>query len=864
MLPRSVQAEWRTAMARGYACPRNSNDDLCGPLTPTSFGGSRYFLTVLEDATRYSWVSFLKTKDEACECLQHLINIIQVNHDTKVRVVRTDGGGEFCNKELKLYFAERGIIHQVTAPYSPQSNGAAERLNRTLVEKVRALLAESGVPKEFWGECLNTVNVVRNASPVSGKDKTPHELLTGKAPDVSHFRVFGCAAYAHIPKSKRRKLDPVSAKGVFVGYHSHSKCYRVLDMNKTTIRISRDVVFVETAFPFKSSAPPGSEEVPCLGEPTVEIKLEPSEPRLEPVNPVEEGMAEGGGEHQSPEDDIPPLEPVTDDEEEEREEQVVQAQPELVRRSSRVRRPPSEWWGTAAAAVELQPEPLTAREALGGPEAEQWRLAMQEEYDALLHNRTWDVMRKPSGAHVLPVKWIFKRKRDAAGNIERYKARLVVVGSRQREGIDYDEVYSPVGKHSTLRTLLAVVAARDLELHQLDVANAFLNGTLEEEIWVQQPPGFEGEGREFACRLRKTLYGLKQSPRAWYSNLRGHLENLGFTATEADAGLFVMKTGSSWTYVLLHVDDILIAGPLEGVNIVKSMLSGVFKVKDLGESSFYLGMDIARNRKEGALVLSQRRYVSDLLDKYLGADVKPKGTPLPPGCKLTKAGTPLDQTGCSYSEVIGSLMYLAVCTRPDISQAVGALARYMACPTEEHMRAAKHVLGYIAGTKECGLCFGGDGTLQLQGFADADYAGDTDNRRSTTAFVFVLGGAAVSWQSRLQPTVAMSTTESEYMAASAAVKEGLWFRKLLPVFGIAAGPVPIFGDNQAALKLLKNPISCSRTKHIDTMHHFARERVAREEVAFHYIPTDHMVADVLTKALPRTKFEQCRLGLGVK
>ena len=381
---------------------------------------------------------------------------------------------------------------------------------------------------------------------------------------------------------------------------------------------------------------------------------------------------------------------------------------------------------------------------------------------------------------------------------------------------------------------------------------------------MQQPPGYAVGGSNKACHLRTTLYGLKQSPRAWYSNLRSQLEAIGFKASSADPGLFIMKTDcGAWTYVLIHVDDILIAGPTEGVVMVKNKLAEVFKIKDMGESSFYLGMDIIRDRAMKTLLLTQKRYVADLMDKFSSSQAKPKKVPLSPATKLTKAGEPMDQTDVSYSEIIGSLMYLSVCTRPDVSQSVGALARYMANPTEDHLAAAKHVLAYISGTRDFGLFYGGTDLLEIQGYADSDFAGDTDTRRSTTGYAFRLNGAVISWQSRLQPTVAQSTTEAEYMAAGAAVKEALWLRKLLPEFGMMLGPVPIYGDNQAAIKLLRNPISCVRTKHIDVVHHFARERVARSEVTFTYISTEEMVADVLTKILPRGKFEQCRLGLGV-
>ena len=344
---------------------------------------------------------------------------------------------------------------------------------------------------------------------------------------------------------------------------------------------------------------------------------------------------------------------------------------------------------------------------------------------------------------------------------------------------------------------------------------------------------------------------------------RPQISFIGFTASEADPGLFVHHGKQSDTYVLIHVDDILIAGQVDGVSMVKSMLAKVFKVKDLGTATFYLGMDLVRNREERTLVLTQKRYVNDLMARYVPPGARPKSLPLDGTAPLRKAGVTLESVNPSYAEIVGSLMYLAVCTRPDIAQAVGALARYMAKPTEEHYKAAKHVLAYLSGTSDYGLMFGVCDKPELQGYCDSNYAGELDSRRSTTGYVFTLNGGVITWSSRLQPTVAASTTEAEYMAAASAVKEALWLRKLLPEFGIQIPTVRIACDNQAAIKLLKNPVSAARTKHIDVAHHFARERVARGEVLFEYIQTDKMIADTLTKALPRQKFEFCRHGMGV-
>lgn len=298
------------------------------------------------------------------------------------------------------------------------------------------------------------------------------------------------------------------------------------------------------------------------------------------------------------------------------------------------------------------------------------------------------------------------------------------------------------------------------------------------------------------------------------------------------------------------------------ITSTKQRLMGIFDARDLGEASYFLGMDIIRDRTNRTIKLAQGRLTADLLTKHNMLEAKSLSTPLSTSTKLTKDGTPLDRSTFGYSQLIGSLMYLSICTRPDISQAVGALARYMANPTISHWQAAKGVLRYIAGTANHGITFGGNGLI-LEAYCDADYAGDIDSRRSTTGYVFILNGGAISWSSRLQQTVAASTTEAEYMAAASAIKEALWLRQLLQGLALDLNTIPIKADSQSAIKLLKNPVFSMRSKHIDVIYHFARERVARNDVSFSYIKTDHMVADALTKPLPSTKFHFCRSAMGI-
>ena len=525
---------------------------------------------------------------------------------------------------------------------------------------------------------------------------------------------------------------------------------------------------------------------------------------------------------------------------------------------------PGEWWKTKAAAAFSAHiiEPATMKEALSGEDAELWRQAMDDEIKSLLENKTWTMVEPPAGIKPIPVKWVYKVKRDASGNVERYKARLVAQGFRQQEGIDFNEVFAPVSKYTTFRALTAKVAAENLELRQLDIKTAFLQGDLEEEVYICQPPGYEVEGK-LACHLHKALYGLKQAPRAWHQRLHEELTSMGFRQSEADPALYIIDIGPC--YLLVYVDDILLAcrtGSIIG-DKVKHLLD-TFEGRDLGEPNLFVGVTIDRDRANRTIKLGHWRLITDLVDSFGLQDAKPRSLPIGTGVNLAAAeGNVLDTTyQHKYRQLVGSLMHLSVTTRPDIAYAVGALARYMSAPTDVHWDTAKGVLRYLKGTADYGITFG-QGEFKLQGFCDADYAGDIDTRRSTTGYVFILGGGATSWQSKRQPTVAVSTTEAEYMAAAAAVKEGLWLHKLLQDLDIETADVNIFADNQSAIKLLRNPISSMRSKHIDVIHHFARERVLRREVSFTYISTEKQLADIFTKAMPGSKHIYCCKGMGV-
>ena len=844
--------------------------DVCGPLPVASLGGCKFFAVFLDDFSKYSVVRAIKHKSDVTSVVKEVLTCLERQTNHKVRVVRTDGGGEYCNQDMEAYLKGQGIVHQRTTAYTPQQNGKAERLNRTLLERVRAMLAHSGLPKDLWAEALATANHLRNISPAKDLDKVPHEMLYGTTPDVSLLRTFGARVFAQVPKQKRNKLDNVSIPGIMVGYEPDVKGYRIL-VDKRKIIVSRDVTFDEATLGEKIPHPPADyivfpsdegdapPEIPADGAGGGDSDDGSSDHDHDGSDDGENPLA-GGEPPQSAE---PP--PSGDGE-----NPLAGAEPPQLRRSGRNRAPTGPWWNVSnvhAMVAEIQ-EPSSVEEALSSDHAQQWREAMDEEMSSLLSNNTWSIQEVPAGVQPIPVKWIFKIKYGGTGAIERFKARLVAKGFKQKEGIDYDEVFAPVSKYSTFRALLAKVAADDMELHLLDVKTAFLQGDLEETVYTQQPPGYTLGKETEACKLHKALYGLKQAPRAWHARLHEELVGMGFEVAQADPGLYtVMKGDKAGAFVLVYVDDILIAAhDLDMVKDVKAQLMRAFDARDLGEASSYLGITISRDRGKGLLKISQERMVLDVVDKFGITDARPRKVPLSTSAKLSQAddgSEELDTSRYPYSQLVGSLMYLAVCTRPDIAFAVGALARFMAKPSVTHWQCAKGVLRYLKGTSTDGITYSQGESGSLLGYCDADYGGDVDSRKSTTGYVFVMNGGAVSWSSKKQPTVAASTTEAEYIAAGLAVREALWMRQLMSDLSIAVGCVTIMGDNQSALKLLRNPIASVRSKHIDVVHHFARERVARKEVVFQYMSTHNMLADVFTKALPEVKHVYCKAGLGM-
>ena len=482
-----------------------------------------------------------------------------------------------------------------------------------------------------------------------------------------------------------------------------------------------------------------------------------------------------------------------------------------------------------------------------------------------MENNTWDLVELPEGREAIGSKWVFKVKHDSCGKVDRFKGRLVAKGYSQQYGIDFEETFAPVVRFSAIRTLLAFAVNNNMIVHQMDVVTAFLNGELQEEIYMQQPPGYEVPGKEnLVCKLKKSLYGLKQSPRCWNKSFQEFMRELGLKQSSADPCVFIQDETESMTIVAVYVDDLIVMSTSpEKLDATKKALSERFKMKDMGPLHYCLGVSVVQNA--GGIWLHQKQYILSMLLRFGLVDAKPASTPADPNVRLVKDDGVSKQLEdkALYQSMVGSLLYAAMATRPDITQAVGAVSKFCAQPTEAHLTAVKRVLRYLSGTKELALRYRKSEEPPI-GYSDADWAGDHDDRHSTSGNLFMFGGGAICWSSKKQAVVALSTSEAEYISLSAAAQETAWLQKLLLDLRMSSHPITMMEDNQGAIALAKNPIAHSRSKHIDIRFHFIREAQENGLIQIKYCPTEDMLADLLTKPLPRNTFERLRQFLGME
>ncbi|KAL6323616.1 hypothetical protein AAG906_039210 [Vitis piasezkii] len=866
--------------------------DIWGRYKHSSLSGAHYFLTIVDDYTRFTWIFLMKHKDEAQPLIKHFFSYVSTQFASHIKIFRSDNGGEFLS--LQSFFKDNGVLFQHSCVYTPQQNGVVERKH----------------------QCALTVHIInRLPSPILSF-KTPFERLYLKPPTYSHLRVFGCLAYAtnvHVS----HKFDHRAIACIFIGYPVGQKAYKLFNLSTRKI-FTRDVRFHENRFPYASfeSVLPTSNlgyssgPIPApIHDPTPSHVTNPSRLILPPTTdsapsssfaPNSDTLNSVTPISSSTISDLPSL-PA--------EQPTANPTPALLKTYTRrpkhapsplleIPTPPSPSVETllpttsslpsSPSLLLSSPNPSNPSPSLLGPPqpapTETLRRsnrshnppaklqdyvcshithacsdqspslfpgltkeAMRSELQALQANGTWTLTSLPTGKTPIGCRWVYKIKHRFT----------------QLEGVDYQDTFSPTAKIITVRCLLALAAARRWSLHQLDVNNAFLHGDLHEEIYMSPPPGLRRQGEEnLVCRLHKSLYGLKQASRQWFSKFSKAIQAAGYVQSRADYSLFTRIQGKSFTALLIYVDDILITGN-DSVSIaaIKKFLHSQFRLKDLGDLKYFLGIEVSSSKN--GIFISQRKYALEIIKDAGLLGAAPIDTPMERGLKLSDKSDLLKDPG-HYRRLVGRLIYLTV-SRPDITYSVHVLSRFMHQPRKLHMEAALRVVRYLKNAPGQGLFFSSNSDFRLRAYCDSDWAGCPITRRSTTGYCVFLGPSLVSWRSKRQKTVSLSSAEAEYRAMTGACCELTWLRYLLRDLGVLhREPSLLYCDNKAALHIAANPVFHERTRHIEMDCHYIRDKIQDGSVATRFVNSAHQLADVLTKALGKEVFTPMIRKLGVQ
>ena len=887
------------------------------PLDGISFGGSKYMLIIMDDFTRYGWVYFSHLKDAVtvAPLIKAFITLILTQFDIVIKRWRTDGGtGEFLNSLIAEVYQTFGMIQQPSTPHVKQQNGAIERRVQTIKNMERTMRAGAGVLDDyrFQAEALATAVLLTNIQSSSTLDDlSPHFLLFHKQPPLDFLKPWGCLAYVNLRKEQRTGADPHCQPAMLVGYITGStSVYKFLDLMTLKTSNHSEVRFDEELFPgpwikrpanFKPSIaqrknPPGSAVDTRIGQ-AVPRSLPPSIPQnslsvpLSSMSPFwMQASPPAADQIPSQSSPSPQLQALT----------MSVSQPVYNARGNIV-------FGTCANIHKLDStkelveaaaiaqgmeslscpprqskdvrtdhngDPLSYTDALK-QDPINWPPAIQEELKSHEENGTWviqETSQMPHGCKPIPGKWVFKHKALPDGGT-RFKARLVIRGFLQRYGIDFMETFAPTASLAAFRLLVAISVFNGWSLRNLDIITAFLNGDVDTEIYMGVPEGMDLDPKKFVLKLRRSLYGLKQAPRIWWERMRNFLLKSGFHCCQAEPAIFVRNDNNGFVILLLFVDDILLTGTDQGIEAFVKECSREFKTRDLGTPKLFLGIQIERNK--GKVVIHQRNYIRRLLERF-NAPETPVATPLDPKQPLVEAPEMEllnEENALHYRAAVGALMYLMICTRPDLAFTLSRLSKFSSRPGTMHAAAVKRVLRYLVGTEDLGISYiipDPSASPLLYGYSDSDFAADLNNRRSTSGFVFLLNGGPISWKSKQQSLITSSTHDAEYVGLANASYEIAWLRKImlaiLPDYTEFKMPAnTLYCDNQGAIATTGQPTYAvsGRSKHIDIRFHIIRDAAANGLVRLEYVRTSEMTADILTKALPKEPHLRHVKGLGM-
>jgi transposase InsO family protein len=897
--------------------------DLTGPQSVVARSGCSYVMNIIDDFSGYHWTRLLKAKSDASRVLREWLEAAETQSGEKLCFLVTDNG-ELRSSEMTRWCAERGITHLFTAPYTSAQNGRVERLHRTLMNKARAMRLSCNAPLQMWDEFILTASYLSTlTASTAANGRTPYELWFGSRPSISHLREIGSRAYVLI-SAANPKIAARSVECVLVGYASNSKAYRCWHRESGRLVDSYHVTFVEhlndqprvsRRGPDAQAAPPADGDAtasPSTVQSATDVDALVPSPPLDgaPLPPPLTDEETSDLPRRSTRNRVPaPSREDTNDGlvrggateralREVREAASRQA-------AARVSAKGSSTVGGAGGMPDAEtaeiayteeaidevtflvdvedPDAPDWNDALNSSDRDKWLEGAQAELTSLREMGVYQIIPRsdvPSNRSVLRGKFVCRLKRDEAGTPVRYKVRWVAKGFQQVWGRDFSKTTSPTARLESLRVALHIAAVNDWRIEQYDVKTAFLNGILpeEERQYMEQPPGFLHPGKEsHVWQLHRGLYGMRQSSRIWNRALHDSFLNWGFTRSGCEWCVYWRRSDNGdTTIVVLHVDDMAVVSSSEAeVKRFRSELEATWQITALGEPKLIVGIALRRDRANKTIMLSQTNLIDKIVSVYGQKDANPASTPIAHGAQLLnpdpqeelEAGERERLASLPYRSLVGSLMYVASGTRPDIMFAVSKLSRFLSCYREVHWQAAVRVVRYLKGTRDMELCLGGSSSAPaLIGYCDSDYANDPgpEGRRSVTGYCFTLGSGMVSWSSKKQKTLADSTCAAEYMAASEAGRELVWLRTLLHELGFGSSlPTPLLCDNSAAVVLCGDQAFHNRVKHLDVKYHWIRERVENKELIVGRIPSSGNVADILTKALPIPQFTSLRGCLGV-
>lgn len=777
--------------------------DLCGPVG-NSISGCCYLAVFKDEATDYRIVYPIKKKGEFYESLVKCIAEIKTAVGTDVSCVVSDNASELLSGRAREMMLAKGITQRLSAPFCPQQNGYIEREMRTIMEAVRAMLFAKSLPGWLWAEAANAAVYVLNRTTNSiDAQATPFERFYGRKPRVAHLRVFGSLAYVKAQTKKRSgyiKKLASRSEAMLFVGYERDYTYRLMNPETRKITISRDVVFDE-----RRPHPLFTKHVE-----------DDSYQALDKLLEVEDNRGE------------------TDDE------------------------------AHIANAVADDDVPQTYQQAMSSRSKAQWSKAMVDEMESMRKNNVWRHEQPPTGQHVIKSKWVFAKKKTLDGKEDKFKARLVAMGFSQRPGVDYNNTFSPVVRLDTVRVILTLVAKLNMACVHFDVKTAFLHAPLNETIYMKEPVGFE---TGVPCRLLKSIYGLKQASREWYLHLSGFLKRFNLVPLSSDPCV-LMSNGVDKLIVAIYVDDGLVCSSNPDLlSQVICYLESNFEITKCDPKRF-VGLEIERHKDKNTMIVHQATYTDKILHRFGMNLSREASTPMEHNAKFELDGMGGVSSPCSthspYREAIGSLMYLACGTRPDIAFAVSCLARFSHSPKICHWEGVKRILRYLNGTKHHGILLGDVDAAPLVIYTDADFAACVDTRQSVSGVLVLAHGSPVAWRSVKQSVVAESTTEAELIACNLGSRETLWMRQLAGELGETIdGPTPIMVDNQSSIKLIANDQVHSKIKHLDIKVMAVRDRVRQGQVKLEYVETKNQRADILTKALNRDAYRTMRGIIGV-